>query len=144
MGTVVYLRPYRSEYQSPISAMNITPLIDVMLVLLVMLILCLPLATHQIEVPLPTAGPVDPKHKPVIQKLVLSDDGVARWNGLVVSDEVLDARLRATASAGDQLQLQTQGNARYERFDSVIAMIRQAGITKLGFVGNEQFAKFGK
>lgn len=144
MGTVVYLRPYRSEYQSPISAMNITPLIDVMLVLLVMLILCLPLATHQVEVPLPAAVPKERQHQPIVQKLVLTNDGVAHWNGAVVSDDVLDARLRATAGAGDQLQVQTEGSARYERFDRLIAMIRQAGITELGFAGNEQFAKFGK
>lgn len=146
MAQIHYLHPtrMRTEYQSPISAMNITPLIDVMLVLLVMLILCLPLATHQVEVPLPAVGKTNPSHIPITQKLVLTNDGVSHWNGTAVDDIVLGENLRATASAGDQLQIQTEGNARYERFDHLIALVRQSGITRLGFVGNEQFAQFGK
>lgn len=145
MAQVYYLHPtrMRSEYQSPMSAMNMTPLIDVLLVLLVMLILAVPLAMHKVPVDLPVAGkPIN--HKPVTQKLVLTNDGVAHWNGVVMDDAALARQLRATAGAGDSLQFQTEGNARYERFDQLIALAKTSGVTKIGFVGNENFARFDK
>lgn len=142
MGKVVYLRAYRSEYQSPLSAMNITPLIDVMLVLLVMLILCLPMAMHKVTVDLPSGVPTNPN--PVTQKLVLTNDGVAHWNGEAVDDAALSERLRSLATVGDELLFETEGNARYERFDHLIALIKQSGVNKLGFAGNSQFAKWEK
>lgn len=143
MGHVVYLRPYRSEYQSPISAMNITPLIDVMLVLIVMLILCLPMAMHQVTVDLPSGPTPVVDREPVAQKLVLDNQGVAYWNGTPLDDAALSRELRIAAVAGDDLQFQTEANARYERFNHLIGLVKQAGVTKLGFVGNSQFAKWG-
>lgn len=145
MAKVYYLHPtrMRTEYQSPISAMNMTPLIDVLLVLLVMLILTVPLAVHKVPVDLPVAG-TPTKHDPVTQKLVLTSDGVAHWNGAAMNDNALAAQLRGAAISGDSLQFQTEGNARYERFDQLIALAKTSGVTKIGFVGNEQFGTWGK
>lgn len=145
MGKVVYLNQHgirRTDY-APISALNITPLIDVMLVLLVMLILALPAAMHEVEVPLPAPGPVS-NEKPVIQKLVLSRDGIIFWNGEVIGEAALSDKLRAVAKSGHELQIQTDAHARYERFNQLIAQVRRSGVEKVGFVGNSQFAKWDK
>ena len=143
MRNVAYSYHYgvRRTEQAPISALNITPLIDVMLVLLVMLILALPAAMHEVEVNLQPPGP-GVQAAPVVQKLVLRNDGTAYWNGEAMAETALGEKLRATASAGDELQFQTEANARYERFDQLIALVKRSGVEKIGFVGNSQFAKW--
>lgn len=91
MGEVIYFR-HRTRYRpsdTPFSQMNITPLIDVMLVLLVMLILAVPAAMHQTSVDLPRVGPITTKTPPIIQNLVITSDGVAHWNGAIVDDATL-------------------------------------------------------
>jgi biopolymer transport protein ExbD len=143
MGKVIYLHQHgvRHDHHAPISALNITPLIDVMLVLLVMLIIALPATMHEVKVDLPGEGPVS-KEKSVVQKLVLRNDGQAFWNGEALADTDLIPKLAATAKAGDELQFQTDANARYERFDQLIALVKRSGVEKVGFVGNSQFARW--
>ena len=146
MGEVIHFR-HRVRYQpsdTPFSQMNITPLIDVMLVLLVMLILAVPAAMHQVSVDLPKEGPVVNKAPPVTQNLVVTSDGAAHWNGAIVDDVQLKARLRASALAGDALRIETDGYARYARFNELIAMVKEAGIRDLGFVGNSRYQKWTK
>jgi biopolymer transport protein ExbD len=144
MGKVIYLHQHgvRRMHDAPISALNITPLIDVMLVLLVMLIIALPAAMHEVKVDLPPAGGT--KSDPVMQKLVLRNDGITFWNGDAIGEGALGEKLRATATAGDELQFQTDANARYERFNQLIALVKRSGVEKVGFVGNSQFAKWQK
>lgn len=144
MGKVIYLHQHgvRRGHDAPISALNITPLIDVMLVLLVMLIIALPATMHEVKVDLPYGE--SPKGDPVLQKLVLRNDGQAFWNGEPMGDTGLAENLRATAKAGDELQFQTDSNARYERFNQLIALVKRSGVEKVGFVGNSQFAKWEK
>jgi biopolymer transport protein ExbD len=143
MGNVIYLHQHgiRRVNDAPISALNITPLIDVMLVLLVMLIIALPAAMHEVKVDLPPSGP-GVTSKPVVQKLVLRNDGMTFWNGELMGEAALGEKLRAVAKAGDELQFQTDANARYERFDQLIALVKRSGVQKVGFVGNSQFAKW--
>jgi biopolymer transport protein ExbD len=145
MGKVVYLHQHgvRRNNDQPISALNITPLIDVMLVLLVMLIIALPAAMHEVKVDLPPPGP-GANADPVMQKLVLRNDGQAFWNGEALADSELAPKLAATAKTGDELQFQTDANARYERFDQLIALVKRSGVQKVGFVGNSQFAKWDR
>lgn len=146
MGKVIQFRQHginRSD-TAPISAMNITPLIDVMLVLLIILIITLPATMHEIDVPLPTPGPVTDGKEPVVQKLLLNSQGVAIWNGAAVGQAALAERLRATATADDELQFQTEANTRYAHFSETIALVRKSGVTKIDFVGNSAFAKWDK
>jgi biopolymer transport protein ExbD len=142
MGKVIYLHQHgvRRIHDAPISALNITPLIDVMLVLLVMLIIALPATMHEVKVDLPPPGGT--KADPVMQKLVLRNDGVTFWNGDAIGEVALGEKLRATATAGDELQFQTEASARYERFNHLIALVKRSGVEKVGFVGNSQFAKW--
>ena len=146
MGEVIYFR-HRTRYQpsdTPFSQMNITPLIDVMLVLLVMLILAVPAAMHQTSVDLPQDGPDIDKTPPVIQNLVVTSDGAAHWNGAIVNDTALKERLRDVAAAKDALRIETDGYTRYERFNELIAMVKEAGVENLGFVGNSRYKQWNK
>lgn len=145
MGKVIYMHQHgiRRVHDAPISALNITPLIDVMLVLLVMLIIALPATMHEVKVDLPGEGPVN-NQDAVVQKLVLRNDGQAFWNSMPITDAALGSKLVAAANAGDELQFQTDANARYERFDQLIALVKRSGVQKVGFVGNSQFVKWDK
>ncbi|MGL5837478.1 MAG: ExbD/TolR family protein [Sphingorhabdus sp.] len=146
MGEVIYLHRQRRRrmIEMPIANINITPLIDVMLVLLVMLIIAIPAATHQIIVPLPTQGTSDAQQKPTIHDLLVTSDGVYRWDGKAIADIDLKTKLNELAAAKDELRIETDGYARYERFNHLIALVKAAGVTKLGFVGNQRFKQWDK
>jgi biopolymer transport protein ExbD len=145
MGTVVYLRQHgiTRDHEEPIASMNITPLIDVMLVLLVMLIITLPMTLHKVDVDLPTVTTPQTR-EPMTQRLTLSADGITYWNGMAIDDVSLAAKLEASGANKDDLEFQTEANARYERFDQLIALVKRSGVTKIGFVGNDAFAQFDK
>jgi len=127
---------------APISGINTTPLIDVMLVLLIMFILTIPLATHSVKIRLPGPGtPVD--DKPLVHRLAILPSGALAWDGAALADADLPGRLSAfrTAAPDGVLELQPEGELRYGRFDSVLAVVKRSGIEKLGFVGNERYAE---
>ena len=132
-----------SVESTPMSEMNSTPLIDVMLVLLVMIIITVPPPSHTITIDLPNGPPPRIIVDTVKNVLSLEERGAARWNGQRVDDRELNALLRASASARPQPETHFQPDAavRYERVDQVLAMARRDGVTKLGFVGNHQYAK---
>ena len=126
---------------APISGINTTPLIDVMLVLLIMFILTIPIATHGVKIRLP--GPGTPTtEKPVVHRLAILPTGALAWDGAPLAAGDLPARLAAFRAAAPDgvLEMQAEGETRYERFDQVLAAVNRAGIEKLGFVGNERFA----
>tara|TARA_R110001606_G_scaffold74168_16_gene171794 strand:- start:4016 stop:4462 length:447 start_codon:yes stop_codon:yes gene_type:complete len=126
----------------PFAELNITPLIDVLLVLLVMLMLSVPAVTHKVAVELPSGTPGT--SIPIINKLFLNSAGTAIWNDIPMDSDRLRVRLEMMAKdpAKPQLHFQTDAQARYERFDQVVAMIKRAGVEEVGFVGNEQFARW--
>lgn len=116
--------------------MNVTPFIDVMLVLLVVIIMSLPLATHKLPIDLPsgTAGPIaDEPHT-----LAIDRAGALYFDGRALADAELPAILTAMRDRpGAVLQMNTDPEANFARFDSVLAVVKRAGITRLGFVGHE-------
>lgn len=123
---------------APIGEMNTTPLIDVLLVLLVMLIITIPIQSHQVPVDLPQGGPVSTVNdKP--HKLSIDARGVLFWDGAQVTDTQLPALLAPIADAGTTLHMQADPETRYERFDQVLAIVKRGGITRLGFTGNQPF-----
>lgn len=132
-----------ADPDQPMMEMNTTPLIDVMLVLLIMFIITLPVQTHavKIDLPIPTDNPndVDPEKN----KVMIDDNGVITWNGTPVDYGQLAANLEATKAlpVEPELQVQPTPYARYFIVDRVMATIKRSGVGKLGFVGNEQYAR---
>jgi biopolymer transport protein ExbD len=121
---------------------NTTPLIDVMLVLLIMLIITIPVQLHSINLDMPVGTP-PPTQKPSIVHLEVDARNEVRWNGKPVADRAaLDALLQQTKAQVPQpeLHIKAQGKAKYEAVAGVLASAQREGLTKIGIVGTEQFA----
>lgn len=118
----------------PMSSINITPMIDVMLVLIVMLILTIPLKTHEVPIELPTGGVAS---ESTTHRLEIAATGALTWDGRGIGDGELPRLLEAvSADTGAVLHLRTDPAVRYERFDTVLATVKRANVTRLGFVGD--------
>ena len=133
---------------SPMMEMNTTPLIDVMLVLLIMFIITIPVATHAVSIDLPQATPPTDQQiiDPIKNKLVLTQGNEILWNGAPTTQGQLVGLLAQTRTIDPEpeLQFQPEEYASYELADQVLKIIKESGVTKFGFVGNEMFANFGK
>ncbi len=133
-------RPLNEGEGGPILELNTTPLIDVMLILLVMLIITVPTQTHKVSLDLP--GKVEVSHvNPLRNLLTLDRQGIARWNGQTVDDRRLAALLREVAAMERpaEVHFEPDAAARYERVDAILAMASRSGVGTLGFVGNERY-----
>lgn len=124
------------DESEPISGINTTPLIDVMLVLLIMFILTIPAQIQQVPMALPQAGPVAPtEQQPHL--LVIDREGAVTIDGAALAGAALDTRLAALAhDPRAELRIRTDDETRYEAFVTTLAAVKRAGITRLGFVGN--------
>ncbi|VVT23111.1 conserved hypothetical protein [Sphingomonas sp. EC-HK361] len=121
---------------APIDGINITPLIDVMLVLLVMFIITLPATMHQIPIDLPQPGP-DKALPRTMHRLEIARGGAVALDGARVSQAALAARLGTLAQDPQaMLVMKTDPQARYDTFVQTTATVKRAGITRLGFEGN--------
>ena len=128
----------------PMMEMNMTPMIDVMLVLIIMFITTLPIANHAVNLNLPTNTPTTaPPEPPVVIKIDVDFDGTMTWNGEVVSRPQLEAKLSEAAAMNPQPEIHLQPNrlVSYKSVAAVMASAQSRGITKLGMIGNEQFMK---
>ena len=123
--------------------MNTTPLIDVMLVLLVMLIITIPPQSHAVKIDLPIGPPLRVDARPRQESLVVTAAGATLWNGERGGQADLRALLAASATMepAPELHFQPEAGARYALVDEVLAMSKQAGVTRMGFVGNEAYAE---
>ena len=133
---------------SPMMEMNTTPLIDVMLVLLIMFIITIPVATHAVNIDLPTPQPNPPDVivEPVKNKVVLTRDNKVLWNGSAVNTGQLVTLLQQSMAMKPEpeLQFEPEPEASYDLSARVLNIIKGSGVTKFGFVGNERYAGFGK
>jgi biopolymer transport protein ExbD len=130
---------------SPMMEMNTTPLIDVMLVLLIMFIITIPVATHSIDIDLPTPSNVPTNNvDPIKNKIVLTPNGEILWNGTSINQNQLVANLQQTLSFAvePELQFEPEANASYDLSAKVLNIIKGSGVTKFGFVGNEKYRVF--
>lgn len=127
--------------ERPMGEMNTTPLIDVMLVLLIMFILTIPIQTHTVEINLPTKGPGTADADK--NKLVIDAQNRLFWNGESIDKRRLESLLAETQKfdVEPELQFQPHELARYVVVDDTLASIKGSGVNKLGFVGNEQYAR---
>ncbi len=134
-----------TEDGEPMMEMNTTPLIDVMLVLLIMFIITIPIQTHAVKIDLPqNAPPTDSVVDPVKNKVAIDAAGTITWNGSPI--DLLTLRLYLKQSLAmpvePELQFQPDAQTRYVVVDQVLAEIKRANVTKLGFIGNEQYGNF--
>jgi biopolymer transport protein ExbD len=134
------------DSDEPMMDINTTPLIDVMLVLLIMFIITIPIQTHAVKIDLPVNDPNSPP--PVVDpqrnKIAIEANGAVLWNGAPVDLLRLRQYLDATTTIRPtpELHIQPHPEARYETVDEVLAVIKRAQITSMGFVGNEQYSSF--
>ncbi len=132
----------------PMMDMNMTPLIDVLLVLLIMFIITIPVATHSVDIDLPQPQPNDtpPPIDPVKNKLVLTPDEQILWNGVAISEGQLISTLADTTrmAVEPELQFEPEALASYQLSARVLQYIKSSGVTKFGFVGNDKYRDFGK
>jgi len=137
-----------SDDGEPMMEMNTTPLIDVMLVLLIMFIITIPVQTHAVKIDLPvdSTPPEEVVIEPIKNKLIVDTNDTISWNGTPVSQSQLDGILAQTRNMDPEpeLQFQPDARARYQIVNEVLVVIKRSGVTKLGFVGNEQYGTFQK
>lgn len=132
-----------SDDGEPMMDLNMTPLIDVLLVLIIMFIITIPIQSHAIKVDLPVNNPnqVKPPIDPQKNKITIDPAGLVAWNGVPVNDATLAQYLDQSAGMNPEpeLHFQPDANARFEVVDKTLAVVKRSAITKLGFIGNEQY-----
>ncbi len=127
---------FDSGNQEPMSEINVTPLVDVMLVLLVVFMVTAPLLTHAVKIDLPQARNQANVEKPETVSLAIDAHGRVFWNNQALADSELPARLSQAAARQPQpeLHLRADRNTRYERIAQVMAGAQGAGIQRIGFI----------
>lgn len=121
---------------------NTTPLIDVMLVLLVMLIITIPIQTHAVKLNMPVGTPPPPAEPPVVHTIEVDFDGTVLWDGEIVADRpTLEARFESAAAQPVQPEFHLRPNklVTYKHVAAVMASAQRLGITKIGLIGAEQY-----
>ena len=121
---------------------NTTPLIDVMLVLLVMLIITIPIQTHAVKLNMPVGTPPPPAEPPVVITVEVDFDGTVLWNGETIADRpTLEARFESAAAQPVQPEFHLRPNklVTYKHVAGVMASAQRLGITKIGLIGAEQY-----
>jgi biopolymer transport protein ExbD len=124
---------------------NTTPLIDVMLVLLIMLIITIPIQTHAVKLNMPVGKPPPPTTPPQVVQIDIDFDGTLIWNGETLSGgrPELEARLQQAAAQSEQPELHLRPNklVKYRNVAMVLASAQRLGLTKVGIIGYEQFIR---
>jgi len=121
--------------------MNMTPLIDVMLVLLIMFIITIPIQTHAVKMNMPIPSNAQPKEPRPPIRVDVDFDGTIGWNGVAVTRDELQSKLREVAAEPDQQEVHLRPNklVTYKNVAFVMASAQRLGVVKIGLVGNEQF-----
>lgn len=119
-----------------VSEINMTPLVDVMLVLLIIFIITMPVLTHSVDLDLPRAQTEATTMKAETVTLSVTAAGTVHWNGEEVNPASLEARLRSAATQHPQPEVHIRGDRKvaYEHVIDAMAAAQRAGILKLGFV----------
>ncbi len=133
----------RSPDPQPMSDINMTPLVDVMLVLLIIFIVTAPLMTQAIKVDLPQVNAAALDQKPETIQLALKADGQTFWNNESIDDETLKLRLESASRIEPQpeIHLSADKDTRYEKIATVMGASRAAGIARFGFVTQPESGK---
>jgi biopolymer transport protein ExbD len=128
---------------APMAEINMIPLIDVMLVLLVIFIITAPLLTHAVKIDLPRASSAPNLTKPDNIQLAIRTSGELLWNGESIGREQLRARLEAASARKPQpeIHLRADRDARYQSIAEVMADAAKAGMGRIGFVSDPHVAR---
>ena len=130
----------------PMLEMNMTPLIDVLLVLIIMFIITIPIQSHAVKLDLPQNDPsqIQPPIDPIKNKIVVTQAGAILWNGTPVDQGLLRSYLDTSQQMNPipELHLQPEADASYGLVDEVLAVTKRAKVEKMGFVGNEAYMNF--
>ena len=124
------------EIDDVMNEINMTPLVDVMLVLLIIFIITVPVMKHAVNIDLPRATNIVQDTKPETIRLSVNADGAYFWNEQKIEDAALPTLLKAGAAKSPQPDLHIRGDkaVRYERVAEAMATAQQAGIKKIGFI----------
>ncbi|HEY0822947.1 MAG TPA: biopolymer transporter ExbD [Ramlibacter sp.] len=139
----MHIRAGTEPDPEPMVDINTTPLVDVLLVLLVMLIITIPIQLHSVGLEMPGRKAPRPEVPPQVVQLEVNPAGQVLWNGEPLADRAaLDARLREAAAQADQPEIHVRADrrAKYEPVAAVLTSAQRAGLVKIGLVGTEQFA----
>ena len=123
---------------------NTTPLIDVMLVLLIMLIITIPIQLDSVNLNMPPHAPPPPQKPPDVVTIDVDFDGTILWNNQVIADRLaLEQKLEAVAAMPTQAEVHVRPNklVAYRYVAAVLASAQRLGVSKIGLVGNEQFVE---
>jgi biopolymer transport protein ExbD len=125
----------------PMVEMNVTPLIDVLLVLLVTLIVTLPIQTHAVKLDMPQPNQKPPTTLPVVVNLVVDFDGSILWNNTPIDRPTLDAYFQNASEQDPQPEIHLNPNklAKYDIVAKVLADAQHIGVKKIGFAGLDQY-----
>jgi biopolymer transport protein ExbD len=123
--------------------MNTTPLIDVMLVLLTLLIITLPIQTHAVKLDMPNSKSLPPPVPPVTVNLGVDFDGTVTWNDAPVDNATLESYLKNAATQDPQPEIHLNPNrlAKYDDVARVLAEAQRLGVTHIGFTGIDQYGQ---
>jgi biopolymer transport protein ExbD len=133
----------QSDESEVMMDINTTPLIDVMLVLIIMLIITIPAQLHSVNLDMPVVTSTPPKTEPMVINIEIDADASLRWDGQPLTDrQALATRLTEAAALQPQpeLHIRSHAKAKYEATAAVLAGAQRAGLSKLGMVGTERFA----
>ena len=123
--------------KGPMADINVTPLVDVMLVLLIIFMITAPMLTHKVKIDLPQPNPnvVQPENPPEPVRLKIDQSGALYWNDTPVDELGLRAQIAVIASQSNQLELQINADdgVAYEHVARVLAAAKSYGLTKIGF-----------
>lgn len=131
------------EHTQPMSEINTTPLVDVMLVLLVIFIITAPLLTHAVKINLPQATSQPIEDKPEVISIAINDLGQLYWNDVLLVEGELKQKLTQVAGQEPQpeLHIRADKGTRYQVLAEVMADAQNAGVTKLGFVSEPKIGE---
>ena len=122
---------------------NTTPLIDVMLVLLVMLIITIPIQLHAVNLDMPVGAPPINNIKPEKIQVDIDQNSIVYWQGEAVTAEVLQSNMATIALQATQPEVHIRPNkaSRYAVFANVLSTSKRSGLTKMAVIGSEQFVQ---
>jgi biopolymer transport protein ExbD len=140
----MHIRAGTEPDPEPIVDINTTPLVDVLLVLLVMLIITIPIQLHAVDVEMPGRNAPQPAVPPAVVRIDVHPGGQLLWNGEAVADRAaLEQRLREAAAEANppEIHLRPHRQAKYEMVAAALSSAQRSGLQKIGIVGSEQFGR---